>query len=344
MSFDILLSSEVYVPVLLALGTYIGLWVLKNIGIVHLQRISKSTSTYVDDLVLNVLSETKQYFIIGVSLFVGFQALHLDKTHGHYADNAFVILIALQAIIWGKEAVKSWVEFTIQKKNNDPSVKTSLGFIGIILKFALIIVVILSALNNLGVNVTTFIAGLGVGGIAIALATQNILGDLFSSLSIVLDKPFVVGDFVSLGAEMGTIEYVGLKTTRIRSLSGEQIVVSNSDLTKSKIRNFKRMQERRVTFKLGLKYSTNREELKKVPGLIESTIKKYDSVRFDRAHFLNYGAYALEVDVVYYFLSPDFNAYADFHQKILFELGDILFERGVEFAFPTQTIVLEKEV
>lgn len=343
MSLDVLFSSEVYIPVLLALGTYIGLWVLKNIGIVHLQKISVTTENYIDDLVLNVLGVTRHFFILGVALFAGFQALHLDKTHGHYADYVFVILLAIQTIIWGNEAVRSWVEITIQRKNNDPSVRTSLGFIGVILKFALITVVILFALNNLGVNVTTFIAGLGVGGIAIALATQNILGDLFSSLSIVLDKPFVVGDFVSLGAETGTIEHVGLKTTRIRSLSGEQIIVSNSDLLRSKIRNFKRMQERRVNFKLGLTYSTKRDNLRKAPGIIESIIKKYDNTRFDRAHFLNYGAYSLGVDVVYIILSSDFNVYANTHEKILLEIGDAFDELGIQMAFPTQTIIVDKK-
>lgn len=340
MSLDVLFSSEVYIPVSLALGTYIGLWILKNIGIVHLQKISVTTENYIDDLVLNVLGVTRHFFILGVALFVGFQALQLDKTHGHYADYIFVILLAIQAIIWGNEAVRSWVEITIQRKNNDPSVRTSLGFIGVILKFALITVVILFALNNLGVNVTTFIAGLGVGGIAIALATQNILGDLFSSLSIVLDKPFVVGDFVSLGAEMGTIEHVGLKTTRIRSLSGEQIVVSNSDLLRSKIRNFKRMQERRVPFTLRLKYTTDISLLKEVPEIVSSIIKKYELTRFDRANFLNYGTSSLEVEVVYICLSADFNVYANQHEKILIEIGEAFRARSIEFAVSTSQPVV----
>lgn len=343
MSLDVLFSKDVYVPLALALGTYIALWVLKNIGIVRLRKISVQTDTYLDDLILNVLSVTRQYFIIGVSLFVGFQTLEWDKTHGIYADRIFVILVAIQTITWGREGIKSWVDITIERKNNDPSVRTSLGFIGIILKFALIILVVLFALTNLGVNVTTFIAGLGVGGIAIALATQNILGDLFSSLSIVLDKPFVVGDFVSLGEWQGTIEKIGLKTTRIKSLSGEQIVVSNSDLLSSKIRNFKRMEERRVAFKLGLKYSTKRSDLRRVPELIENIIKTHGNVRFDRAHFLNYGDSALEVEVVYIMLTPEFNEYANTHQQILFEIGDVFDENKIELAFPTQTIILEKQ-
>lgn len=341
---DFLFSREVYIPVSLIIGTYVALWLVKNIGIVRLQKVSQKTENYIDDLVLNVLSVTRQYFIIGVSFFVGFQALELDKTHGHYADKVIIVLVAIQAIIWGKEAIRSWIEITIQRKNNDPSIRTSLGFVGILLKFVLIAIVLLFALNNLGVNVSTFIAGLGVGGIAIALATQNILGDLFSSLSIVLDKPFIVGDYVSLGEWQGTIEHVGLKTTRIRSLNGEQIIVSNSDLLSSKIRNFKRMESRRVAFTLGLKYGGPKDALKNVPETVKSILSKYENVRIDRVHFRNFGNSALEFEVVYIYESSDFNLYADDHEKILWEIGDVLEQQKIEFAFPTQTLILEKAV
>lgn len=341
---DQLQTKDIYVPLALMIGTYVILWLVKNIGIVRLRKVSQKTETYIDDLVLNVLGVTRQYFIIGISLFVGFQALDLDKSHGHYADKAIVILIAIQAIIWGKEAIKSWIEITIRKKNDDPSIRTSLGFVGILLKFALIAIVFLFALNNLGVNVSTFIAGLGVGGIAIALATQNILGDLFSSLSIVLDKPFIVGDFISLGEWQGTIEHVGLKTTRIRSLNGEQIIVSNSDLLSSKIRNFKRMETRRVAFTLGLRYDGPKEALKRVPETVKSILSKYEKVRIDRVNFRNYGNSALEFEVVYIFASSDFNLYADTHEKILWEIGDALEQQKIDFAFPTQTVILEKAV
>lgn len=340
---EMLFKKEIYVPVLLALGTLIVLNLTVTIGISKLKAISAKTHTYIDDLILNILSVTKQYFIIGVSLYVGFQTLELDKTHGHYADKVFIVLLALQSIVWMNEAIRSWIDITIRKKNEDPAVKTTLDFLGIILKFAAITTVVLFALNNLGVNVSTFIAGLGVGGIAIALATQNILGDLFSSLSIVLDKPFVVGDYISLGAENGTIERIGLKTTRIRSLSGEQIIVSNSNLLQSKIRNFKRMQERRVGFQLRLKYSTDIELLKKVPKMVEEIIRKYDKARFDRAHFLNYGASSLEVEVVYFCLAPEYIIHADLHQKILFDIGETFKANGIEFALPAQSVYLEKQ-
>ncbi|MFP5385718.1 MAG: mechanosensitive ion channel family protein [Bacteriovoracia bacterium] len=342
MSIEVLYSREVYLPLLTAVGTYVGLWLIKNIGIVRLRKISATTDTYVDDLILNVLGVTRHYFMIGVSLYAGVQFIKIDPHYAKWDERIFVVLFALQAISWAKEAVASWVGFTVERKNNDPSVKTTMDFIGLILKFLIIAGILLFALNNLGVNVSTFIAGLGVGGVAIALATQNILGDLFSSLSIVLDKPFVIGDFIIVNDWMGTVEHVGLKTTRIRSLAGEQIVVSNSNLLSAKISNFKRMQERRVVFRLGVTYSTKRENLKKAPRLIEEVIKKYENTRYDRSHFLNYGAYSLDIDTVYFVLSPDFNVYADLHEKILLDIHEAFEANDLEFAFPTQTLHVEK--
>jgi small-conductance mechanosensitive channel len=342
MNTELLLSKDVYYPLLVAIGTYFGLWLLKNIGIVKLKKVSSKTETYLDDLVLNVLSQTKHYFMLGASLYAGFQLMHLDKEYGSVADKVFVVLFSIQAIKWSREAVASWVDFTVQKKNNDPSVKTTMGFIGLIIKFVIIAAILLFGLNNLGVNVSTFIAGLGVGGIAIALATQNILGDLFSSLSIVLDKPFVVGDFINFGDWNGTVEHVGLKTTRVRSLSGEQIVVSNSNLLSARIRNFKRMQERRIVFTVGVTYSTKRDNLKKAPALIEEIIKRQDRTRFDRSHFLNYGPSSLDIETVYWILSPEFLDYANIHQAVLLEINEAFEKNGLDFAFPTQTIYLQK--
>lgn len=338
-----MVSHYFFIPISITVATYVIIWGVKNIGISRLKIVSVKTDNIVDDIVLNVLQVTKQFFIIGAALYAGFQSLEMDKTHGYIADRIFFILFAIQAILWCNEGVRSWVEITIARKNNDPSLKTSLGFVQIIIKFALVVAIVLFTLNNLGVNITTFIAGLGVGGIAIALATQNILGDLFSSLSIVLDKPFIVGDFISLGEWQGTIEHVGLKTTRIRSLNGEQIVVSNSDLLSSKIRNFKRMNERRVAFTLGLKYSAKRNELQKAKALIEEIIRKYPSTKFDRAHFMRYGNFAQEIDVVYNVASPAFVDYADTHECILLDISDAFAANNIELAYPIPAAIAQNQ-
>jgi len=198
------------------------------------------------------------------------------------------------------------------------------------------------ALDNLGIDVTALVAGLGIGGVAVALAVQNVLGDLFASLSIILDKPFVIGDFLVIGEYMGSVEYVGLKTTRVRSLSGEQLVFSNSDLLKSRIRNYGRMYERRVVFNIGVTYDTPRELLKRIPGMIRAAVEAQDKTRFDRSHFMKYGDYALQFETVYYVLSPDYNVYMDIQQAIYLIIHEDFEQNHIDFAYPTQTLIVTR--
>jgi small-conductance mechanosensitive channel len=193
-------------------------------------------------------------------------------------------------------------------------------------------------LNNLGFDVTALVAGLGIGGIAIALAAQKILSDLFASLAIVVDQPFVVGDFVIVGSQMGTIERIGIKTTRIRSLSGEELICSNADLLGSRINNYKRMTERRVVFTIGVTYQTPADKVEKLPGMLRTAVESQDQVRFDRAHLARYGDFALVYEIVYWVLTPDYNLYMDIQQRINFSIYRQLQDEGIEFAYPTQTI------
>jgi small-conductance mechanosensitive channel len=340
--WNYLTGPQLYIPLTVAVATYLVLWAVKNILIVKLRRISAATETLLDDIVLNILEKTGHFFILIFSLYLGLQAARIDNAYMLYINRIFLVVLGFQVIAWGKEAIESWTNMTMAKKADDAALRTSMGFVSILVKMVFIILVVLFVLNNLGVNVSTFIAGLGVGGIAIALATQNILGDLFSSLSIVLDKPFIVGDFISLGDWLGTIEKVGLKTTRLRSLTGEQIVISNSDLLSSRIRNFKRMQERRVVFQLGVTYQTKREHLQKGPEIIKQIINAEEMARFDRAHFFRYGASSLDFEVVYWVLKADYNSYADVHQRILFAIHEAFEQNGLSFAYPTQTLFIEK--
>jgi small-conductance mechanosensitive channel len=211
----------------------------------------------------------------------------------------------------------------------------ALGFVGRLVLWSIILLLIL---DNLGVNVTALVAGLGVGGIAVALAVQNILGDLFASLSIALDKPFAVGDFLIIDEHLGSVEHIGLKTTRLRSLSGEQLVFSNTDLLGSRIRNYGRMYERRVMFKIGVTYQTPREKLELIPGIIRQAVEAQQQVRFDRSHFQSYGDFALVFETVYYVLGPDYNLYMDIQQAINLSIHEGFEEHAIEFAYPTQTV------
>ncbi len=214
---------------------------------------------------------------------------------------------------------------------------TGLRWLVLSVAYALIL---LLALQNMGVDVTSLIAGLGIGGIAVALALQNILGDLFGSLTIALDKPFVVGDFIVVGSEMGTVEHIGLKTTRVRSLSGEQLVFGNADLLSSRIRNYKRMSERRVVLGFGVVYATTPETLERINAIVRSTIEAQPSVRFDRCHLHRFGASSMDYEAVYYINSPDYNAHMDAQQAVHMAIARAFRAESIEFAFPTQTLYL----
>ncbi len=210
--------------------------------------------------------------------------------------------------------------------------------LGFVLRLGVWTIVLLLLLGNLGVQITPLLAGLGVGGIAVALAAQNVLGDLFASLSIVLDKPFAVGDFLIIGDFLGTVEQVGIKTTRLRSLSGEQLVFSNNDLLNSRIRNYGRMYERRVLFSIGVTYQTPSEKLRRIPRIVREAVEAQDRVRFDRSHFKEYGDFALVFETVYYVLAADYNIYMDIQQAINLRIYEQFEAEGIEFAYPTQTV------
>jgi len=218
-----------------------------------------------------------------------------------------------------------------------------LGLLNFAVRAVLWTGVLLLALDNLGVHVTTLITGIGIGGVAIALAIQNILGDLFASLSIILDKPFMIGDFIIVDDFLGTVEHIGLKTTRLRSLSGEQLVFANSDLLKSRIRNYKRMAERRIVFSIGVVYQTAPEKLAGITGFIRDIIEGQPQARFDRAHFKGFGSSSLDFEIVYWVTSPDYNLYMDIQQAINLALFRRLQSEGIEFAYPTQTLFLERQ-
>jgi len=200
----------------------------------------------------------------------------------------------------------------------------------------------LLVLSNLGVNVTSLIAGLGIGGVAIALALQNILSDLFASFSIYFDKPFEVGDFIVVGANSGTVEKIGIKTTRIRALQGEEVIISNAELTKSRVQNFKKLKERRVVVRPGVLYETKHELLKEIPTLLQKAVDATEKTRFDRANLAEYGDSAIVFELVYYVLSGDYKEYMNLNEKILLAVKEAFDKKGIEFAYPTQTVYVRQ--
>jgi small-conductance mechanosensitive channel len=274
-----------------------------------------------------------------LALFIGSRFVQLPAAVDGVLLKAVTIGSLLQMGLWASAALTLILRLRRERQAAmDPDAVAAIDVLGFVVHVAVWSLVLLLAMDNLGYEITALLAGLGVGGIAVALATQNILGDLFASLSIVLDKPFAVGDFLVVGDFLGSVEKVGIKTTRLRSLSGEQLVFSNNDLLSSRIRNYGRMYERRVLFTLGVTYQTPADKLKRIPAIVREAIEMQESVRFDRAHFQKYGDFALIFEIVYYVLSPDFNLYMDIHQAVNLFIYERFAEEEIEFAYPTQTL------
>ncbi|HVY65495.1 MAG TPA: mechanosensitive ion channel family protein [Gammaproteobacteria bacterium] len=284
-------------------------------------------------------ARTSAWLLLLAALLVGSRFLHSTAWTEMLIPRVVTIALLIQLGIWGTTALTAFIELRRERQlAADPGSVAALDLLSFVLRLAVWAAVLLVALDNLGVNITALVAGLGVGGIAVALAAQSILGDLFASLSIVLDKPFVVGDFLVIDELLGTVENVGLKTTRLRSLSGEQVVLANADLLKSRIRNYGRMFERRVVFSFGVTYQTPPATLKRIPAMVRAAIESQPHVRFDRSHFQTFGDSALVFETVYYVLSPDYNLYMDIQQAVNLALYEQFAAESIDFAYPTRTV------
>jgi small-conductance mechanosensitive channel len=321
------------------LATFLALSLALRIVRGRAARFAAGTTTGWDDVVVLALGRTQPLFIRILSLSAALGALEVPERFRDVVEIAAVLSLLLQLGLWITAGFGGWLQrYTQREMTGDAAAATTMSALAFAIRLVLWTVILLLALDNLGINITALVAGLGVGGIAIALATQNILGDLFASLSIVLDKPFVLGDFVAVDEHMGNIEHIGLKTTRVRSLSGEQLVFSNSDLLGSRLRNFGRMAHRRVVFPLGVTYQTPRDKLSLIPGIVRAAIDEQDKTRFDRSHFKEFGDFSLNFESVYYVLSREYNDYMDIQQAINLRVHEQFEAEGIEFAYPTQKL------
>lgn len=330
---------------LVALGIVIVTWValrlIRGVAERQLVRISGRTATDLDDALVAALRRTRGWFLVIVSVWAGSVSLVIPDDLRDVLAIVAIVATLIQIGIWATAAITGYITARSDRSlDSDPASITTLRAIGFLGSVAIWTVVFLVALGNIGIDVTALIAGLGVGGIAVALALQNILGDLFASLSIVLDKPFVYGDFIVVGDMAGTVEHVGLKTTRVRSLSGEQLIFSNSDLLQSRVRNFKRLQERRILFTVGVTYQTPRETLGRIPEMLRSAVEAQPEVRFDRAHLKEFGDSSIVFEVVFFVLSAEYGMYMDRQQAINLEIARLFEEADVDFAYPTRTVFL----
>jgi len=323
---------------------FAALKITQSIVIRKLSKLAAVTETKIDDLFVCMLKQTNAFIVFILSVSIASTIITLSPFIAGLWQKVVTLILLLQAGLWASAGINFAFNQSIQKrKEQDASGTTTIKFLGFIARFILWIIVLLLVLDNVGVNITGLVAGLGIGGIAVALAVQNILSDLLASLSIVLDKPFVIGDLIEVDSLSGTIEYIGLKTTRVRSINGEQLIFSNNDLLKSRVRNYRRMSERRIVFSFGVAYQTPVEKLKDIDKIIRDIIEKTQNTRFDRVHFKEYGDSSLNFEVVYFVTNPDYKIYMDVREMINLEIFRRFGEADIEFAYPTRTIYLQNE-
>lgn len=332
---------------LIALGIIIlGLIVVNVFKRIFLRRIESwtaGTNTHADDF---VIERIERFGIPALYLFVvysGINYLELSDKIQEYLEKGITIAITLLVIQLIVTTVIVLLKSYLKRQENAEEKMKQLSGLKMIIHLIIWPLGLLFLFDNLGYDITAVIAGLGIGGIAIALAAQNILGDLFNYFVIFFDRPFEVGDFLVIDDKNGVVEHIGVKTTRIKTLSGEQLVFANTDLTKSRIHNYKRMQRRRVLFKIGVTYQTSHANLKEIPAILKSIVLEQEPVEFDRAHFAAYSNFSLDFEIVYYVLSADYTQYMDIHQAINLRMYEEFEKRGIEFAYPTQTLFVNRD-
>lgn len=289
-------------------------------------------------LVAEIFRQTSRFLLLALSVLMALKLVDLPAQWESTLSHGWFVALALQIALWLEIGIRLWAATPVVHADGTTRNPVTTTIIAIMLRLLVWSVMLLSILANLGVDITALVASLGVGGIAVALAVQTLLSDLFASLSIGVDKPFEIGDFVVFGSIAGNIEHIGLKTTRIRSLSGEQIVCSNADLLHQTLHNYKRMENRRILFKFGVTYDTPTEKVREISRLVAQIIAQVPDTRFDRAHFQAFGEYQLTFEVVYFVLNSDYNKYMDIQQEINLGLLQGLRDLQVQFAFPTRSV------
>lgn len=337
-----------YLTALLVLvGSLVGLKIFQVIILARLRQLAKKTKTKFDDVLIDIFQGLKPPFYVLVSLFIAFQQIVVPNALYILVKVLFIMVLVYEVV----QAFEKLIDYGVRRYSEQAKEtgeggraenESMLRALQVIARIALWVIGIIVVLSNVGVNVTSLVASLGIGGIAIALALQNVLGDIFSSFSIYFDKPFEIGDFVEVGEHKGKVEKIGLKTTRLRSLKGDQIIISNKELTSGRVSNYRRMKKRRHDFVLMIEYGTKLEKLKMIPKIIEEIISSQDNVEFDRCFFLEYGEYSLNFKVIYHVLTREFSVHAETLQSINYKIYERFEEEGINFAFPTQVQINQK--
>lgn len=329
----------------IAAGSILIAWliikIVKKIVFKRIEKITGKTANKYDDFLTGII---EKFIVPWLYIFANYSIIQQLNLHPRL-DRVLDAAMAFVTMYFVVRLINFMIQLLItshmrRRGETEERIKHLSGML-IVVKGFVWVIGLLTLARNFGFDVSTLLASLGVGGIAIALASQAILGDLFSYLVIFFDKPFEIGDAVTLSNDVsGTIEYIGIKTTRIRSVSGEQLVISNTNMTNATIRNWKRMEQRRVAFKLGVVYRTSYKQLQQIPSLVKAIVLEQQTVRFDRAHLQEYGNYSINFEIVYFITDPDYNLFMDTHQAVLFRIHEEFSKLGIEFALPTQTLFI----
>jgi len=326
-----------------AVALFVSL-VARRLLVTRLGAISARTSNYLDTMVVELIAETRTWVLAVLALLVGASPLSFPPRVGPYVSRFGKLVFLWQAAAWAVAAITFWVKYQLEHRRatQDRSSVAMISAMGITAKVLIWVLIFLTALKSVfNVEITPLVTSLGVGGIAVALAVQNILGDLLAALAIVFDKPFDLGDSIGVDGISGTVEHIGIKTTRIRSVGGEQVIIGNADLLKSRLRNFRRMYQRRVAFPIDVTFDTSSEVLATLPGMVEQIITAQNPVKFDRCHVASFTDSAIRLEAVYHVLDPDYKTYMDVQQAINLEILKRFGAANVAFAFPSRTIYHE---
>ena len=325
------------------LGGIMVVLVFRKMIVQRLQNWASRTPGEWDDFIVESFSRFVVPILIWTIVYWGVHLLELSDRAEHIIAIATSIILTYYFLRLISSVALTLLKSGVRKREHGEEKIKQLGGLMILVNLIIWFLGLVFLLSNWGIEVTPIIAGLGIGGIAVALAAQNILGDLFSYFVIFFDRPFEAGDFIIVDDKMGTIEYVGIKTTHIRALGGEQIIIGNSNLTNSRIHNYKRMLSRRVVFTVDIEYGTATEILQQIPGMLRAIVEKQQPIKFDRAHFAAYKDWSLRFEVVYFVLSADFNVYMDIQQNINFAIYDQFEKHKINFAFPTQSLLIRPD-
>lgn len=323
----------------IVLSSITAIRLLKFLVIKLLKRLAAKTVNQIDDFLVHNLERFIIPFLYFLSVYAGAYYLKLSAKANIFINTAIVVIFTYFAIRFFAMLLNYSVRYYWQKKDGAEKSDARLKGIGAFINLVAWSLGIIFLLDNLGFRISTIIAGLGIGGIAVALAAQAVLGDLFSYFVIFFDRPFEVGDFIVIDDKSGTVEFIGIKTTRIASLGGEQLIISNSDLTRSRIHNYKRLLKRRVVFTVMVTYQTPAEKLKMIPQIVRNIIEGIENAAFDRSHFQSFQSLGLNYETVYYVIGPDYNKYMDIQQTINLSIFEEFQKLGIEFAYPVQTLI-----